>query len=152
MLCLLLHCFLPRNLYVLLLTFLNYVHVPRSPAHLYLTLHSMLAHHVFFYAKVINIYVVAKYVIQLKCNGDGIISFVFAMMVPLLHLLNFDFGVLLFCESLPLLRSESLSVKSVKLYTVAARNSKDHMPPSFYYCLFVPHICMGVAFHTSRLW
>jgi len=44
------------------------------------------------------------------------------------------------------LRLEIPSDMSAKLRTVAASNNRVHMPWSFYYCLFAPHICMVLLF------
>jgi len=50
------------------------------------------------------------------------------------------------------MRSESPSGKCAKLHTVAASNSRDHMPWSLYYCLFAPHIHGCCSSRTSRSW
>ena len=43
------------------------------------------------------------------------------------------------------LRSKSSSGKCAEFRTVAASNNKGHTPCSLFFCLFVPHIYMGVA-------
>jgi len=37
------------------------------------------------------------------------------------------------------LQTEGPNVRSAKLHTVAASNSRNHMPCLLYYCLFAPH-------------
>ena len=44
-----------------------------------------------------------------------------------------------------LLRLESLSSKCAKICTVAASNNRVHLMRPLYYCLFAPHIYMGVV-------
>ena len=44
-----------------------------------------------------------------------------------------------------LLRSESPSGKCAKLHTVSASNNRDHLMRLLYYCLFAPHVYMGVV-------
>ena len=51
-----------------------------------------------------------------------------------------------------LLWLESLSGMCAKLHTVAARNNKDHMSWSLFYCLFMSHIYGCYSSHISRLW
>jgi len=46
------------------------------------------------------------------------------------------------------LRSESQSGKRTNLHTVAACNNRVHTLCSLYYCLFAPHIFVGVIFHA----
>ena len=50
-------------------------------------------------------------------------------------------------------QSESASGKcALHSFTLTASNNKDHMPWSFHYCLFAPHIYGCCSSHTFRLW